>query len=215
MKKSIAFTLAETLIVIGIIGIISALTLPNLNNSTSNAEKLAKVKKIYQNLEEAYNRATAVYGPIDEWFVNVSDDKIKIKRLFERFTEFMKIAKKINSHEFILSDGTYINIGNAYLSVIPDSAYRNNKLIAPVWIDINGNNKGNNREGEEVFIFEITNQGIYPEGQDEGDLQEQCFGLGYCTKWVIEVGNMDYLKVNSDGKCPNGTTLSWTNTSCK
>ena len=35
-----------------------------------------------------------------------------------------------------------------------------------------------------------------------------------CTAWVIETGNMDYLKANV-GVCPNGTTLSWKNTSCK
>ena len=65
MKKFIAFTLAETLIVMGIIGIVSALTLPNLNASTGEKEKVAKVKKIYQNLNDAYGRAQAVYGPID------------------------------------------------------------------------------------------------------------------------------------------------------
>ena len=51
LKKVVAFTLAETLIVMGIIGIISALTLPNLNSSTGEKEKLAKVKKLYQNFK--------------------------------------------------------------------------------------------------------------------------------------------------------------------
>lgn len=45
MKKLFAFTLAETLIVMGIIGVVAALTLPNLNDSTNNKEKVAKVKK--------------------------------------------------------------------------------------------------------------------------------------------------------------------------
>ena len=53
MKKILAFTLAETLIVMGIIGIVSALTLPNLNSSTGEKEKIAKVKKIYQNVNDA------------------------------------------------------------------------------------------------------------------------------------------------------------------
>ena len=53
IRKTIAFTLAETLIVMGIIGIVSALTLPNLNSSTGEKEKVAKVKKIYQNLSDA------------------------------------------------------------------------------------------------------------------------------------------------------------------
>ncbi len=57
MKKLMAFTLAETLIVMGVIGIVSALTLPNLNSSTGNKEVVAKVKKIYQNLNDAFGRA--------------------------------------------------------------------------------------------------------------------------------------------------------------
>ena len=38
-----------------------------------------------------------------------------------------------------------------------------------------------------------------------------------CTAWVIVNGNMDYLKVGNDGKCPDGKTiLNWiTNTTCK
>ena len=62
MRKFLAFTLAETLIVMGIIGIVSALTLPNLNSSTGEKEKVAKVKKIYSNLNDALGRAVAVYG---------------------------------------------------------------------------------------------------------------------------------------------------------
>lgn len=47
MAKKIAFTLAETLIVMGIIGVVAALTIPNLNSSTADKEKVAKVKKRY------------------------------------------------------------------------------------------------------------------------------------------------------------------------
>ncbi len=65
IRKAFAFTLAETLIVMGIIGVVAALTIPNLNSSTANKEKVAKVKKVYQNLTDAYGRMNAVYGRID------------------------------------------------------------------------------------------------------------------------------------------------------
>ena len=64
----LVFTLAETLIVMGVIGIVAALTIPNLNSSTNNMEKVAKVKKTYVQLVEAQDRATAIYGPIETWF---------------------------------------------------------------------------------------------------------------------------------------------------
>ena len=91
-KKFIAFTLAETLIVMGIIGVVAALTIPNLNGSTKNKEKVTKVKKIYAELNEAHNRATAVYGPINTWFSNLSWSE-RNKRYVERLTDFMKVQK--------------------------------------------------------------------------------------------------------------------------
>ena len=97
-KKILAFTLAETLIVMGVIGIVAALTIPNLNSSTNNMEKVTKVKKIYAELNEAHNRATAVYGPLDEWFnedsCSTNSDCTAAKiRYFNRITEFMKLQK--------------------------------------------------------------------------------------------------------------------------
>jgi len=91
--KKIAFTLAETLIVMGIIGVVAALTLPNLNSSTGDKEKVAKVKKIYQNLNDAFGRAEAVYGPFEEWFKNDNSNQDYAKRFATRLTEFMKISK--------------------------------------------------------------------------------------------------------------------------
>ena len=65
--KAYAFTLAETLIVIGIIGVVAALTLPNLNHATGDKETVTRVKKIYSMLNDATDRAVAKYGPLDEW----------------------------------------------------------------------------------------------------------------------------------------------------
>ena len=53
LKKS-AFTLAETLIVIGIIGVIASLTIPSLSNETNSKEAVTKLKKTQAILEDAY-----------------------------------------------------------------------------------------------------------------------------------------------------------------
>ena len=84
-----AFTLAETLIVMGIIGVVAALTLPNLNSSTGDKEKVAKLQKIYSNLQDAFGRAEVVYDPYSNWCTGLSNDNCQ-KRIFERITEFMK-----------------------------------------------------------------------------------------------------------------------------
>lgn len=67
ITKLLAFTLAETLIVMGIIGVVAALTIPNLNSSTADKEKVAKLKKVYSNLNDAIGRSEAVYGNMSEW----------------------------------------------------------------------------------------------------------------------------------------------------
>ena len=77
----------------GIIGVVAALTLSNLNSSTGDKEKVAKVKKIYSNLNDAFGRAEAVYGPVDEWCVGYSGSCKQ--RHFDRITEFMKISKNV------------------------------------------------------------------------------------------------------------------------
>lgn len=66
LKRS-AFTLAETLIVIGIIGVIAALTIPSLSNETNSKEAVTKLKKTQAILEDAYGRAEAQYGTLSEW----------------------------------------------------------------------------------------------------------------------------------------------------
>ncbi len=212
-KKTIAFTLAETLIVMGVIGVVAALTLPNLNQSTGNKEKVAKVKKIYSNLNDAFGRATAVYGPFDEWDFG-SSLATHNTRVGERLTEFMKLSKNckmtkgcFNSgsgtsdyYEFITADDTAIQIRKPYIE-----------------IDIDGLNKGRNLQGIDIFSFRYDESGIYVTPMNE-NLFKACLGgriTEACTSWVINYDNMDYLKATSAGKCPNGTVLTYeTVTSC-
>ena len=214
LVKAIAFTLAETLVVMGIIGVVAALTIPNLNQSTGDREKVAKLKKIYSNLEDAFGRATAVYGPVDEWSngIDVSDSEALEGRLTDRITEFMKISKKVDLHTFISADGAEFvvsvsDFGNN------SNHYPNMKYYGDVYVDIDGSNKGKNKDGYDMFEFSITDQGIFPSDtqyyiEDFTGNEGPCASSSYCTAWVIINGNMDYLKCYDE--------LSWSGkTSCK
>ena len=243
LVKAIAFTLAETLVVMGIIGVVAALTIPNLNQSTGNKEKVVKVKKIYSNLEDAYGRATAVYGPLDEWFGDTDnlDPESAIMTFSGRIEEFLKVSKKCeidkqescfafkrtevnispspDSSSYILADGTSLRMG---FSKFERDGNRHWKI--PIMVDIDGN-KGANSLGKDTFAFAINDDDMVltPNGASNTPAGKNlaCFSTDkqsnkqYCTGWVIETGNMDYLKLDKDGKCPNGTELSWENTSCK
>lgn len=238
--KSVAFTLAETLIVIGIIGIVSALTLPNLNNSTGDKERIAKVKKIYQNLNDAFTRAEAVYGPFAEWIKDTDDsNEKKVKRIGERITEFMKISKNCET-------GTYNGCFSPEDSVLglygtsqfgtPEKFNTEYKIITAdgisvaflvggsIYVDIDGPSKGKSVFGKDFFMFSIVeDKGILPRGYNN------CFnetvnllvfemtgfeGM-YASCWILRFDNADYLKLDKNGKCPNGAAPSDENPRCK
>ncbi len=210
-----AFTLAETLIVMGIIGVVAALTLPNLNSSTANKEKVVKLQKIYQNLNDAYGRAVAVYGPTEEWCSGLSEDNCQ-KRFFERLTEFMKISKKctvIDNCSFHFSSNTTGSGGGSTskyaviladgttLSLITDS-HKTTEGYAVFDIDIDGINKGADKHCYDTFELDLDpkKKGIvYYAYNKEG---EKVFNTSraYCTAWILEYGNMDYLKCNDELK---------------
>ena len=226
--KKRAFTLAETLIVMGIIGVVAALTLPNLNSSTGEKEKVAKLQKIYSNLQDAFGRAEAVYGPYDEWFVNDGNDSDKVnKRAFDRITEFMKYSKvcTVNDACTLFDAGTDTG-GNRtrHAIILPDGAtvgfeagvWNNN---CDIYIDLDGTNKGANTHCKDYFKLSYKpEQGgfYYTATIPYNNYRINKDSAGSCTAWILENGNMDYLKTNSSGECPNGTTLEfYKNTSCK
>ena len=237
MKNSFAFTLAETLIVIGIIGVVAALTLPNLNSSTGDKEKVVKLQKLYSNMNDALGRVQAVYGPINTW----PKDGNHTERFMNRLFEFMKVtivcsmgdssktcwseslSGQPNYGSFITADGSGVFV---FASFNCDQAttVSGDKSCGSIKIDIDGPHKGKNEYGIDMFYFAIAEkQGIIPNHSREFNniswinYPTTCFSWHpYCTAWVIENGNMDYLKANSQGKCNNSdVTLSETVTSCK
>ncbi len=210
MKKHIAFTLAETLIVMGIIGIVAALTLPNLNNSTGNKEKVAKLRKLYTNFSDAYGRAIAIYGPIEEWAEK--DDKDNSEIITERISEFMKISKycgKTNPTEcmvygsytnlptFITADGTSVMVWAHFncSGSSDDYASIHDTSCGAVVVDLDGSKKGKNQLGLDIFQFIILKKnGVIPRGSqiltststDEG-LKDKCF-----TNFAPPKGRSEY-----------------------
>lgn len=88
LKKTIAFTLAETLIVMGVIGIVATLTIPSLTNSTNNKDTVAKVRKAHSNLEDAFGRMIAQYGEMTEWSETLSTNSFG-----NRMVSSMKLTK--------------------------------------------------------------------------------------------------------------------------
>ena len=228
----LAFTLAETLIVIGIIGVVAALTLPNLNSSTGNKERVVKVKKIYSDLNNAYGSARAVYGPMQTWIASISNNSDKMKVIGQRFIQFLKISKDcglngsgcFSSSSMKFFDGTTTGTPSTrgYNVILADGT---SLSFIDVYIiaDIDGPNKGPNSIGEDVFVFEYSDNGVEPctmdslgygifstpcsEGPESHNAGEDVYFQSCATYWVITYENMDYLKCSDK--------LSSTNVTCK
>lgn len=213
VKRAMAFTLAETLIVMGIIGVVAAITLPNLNSSTGDKERVAKVKKIYRDLQDAYGRAVAVYGPYGTWVVNDVGLTARSKRIGERMAEFMKVSKDCkmlaNQGCFTSGQSKFLNgtdageydTGTGSYKIITADGMSIYFSVVGITVDIDGPSNGSFTYGKDIFEFDIDgNKGVIPRGLNEtfsnllGNLLDSgLFGAG----WIIRYDNADYLKFSA------------------
>lgn len=61
-KKTVAFTLAEVLITLGIIGIVAAITIPGLVANYQKTQHVSRLKKAYAEFNAALRQMTSDYG---------------------------------------------------------------------------------------------------------------------------------------------------------
>jgi len=69
---SLAFTLAEVLITLGIIGVVSALTIPTLIQNYKAKIVEVRLKKFYSVYNEAIKRAELEYGDKKDWYLDTN-----------------------------------------------------------------------------------------------------------------------------------------------
>lgn len=259
-RKSLAFTLAEMLIVIGIIGVVASLTIPSLTNSTNSKDTVAKVRKVQSNLEDAFGRMIAEYGETSEWSTfdtNTMGDRLVTSMKLTKNCKTQNSGncfasnanyytssaeKKENIHtstdvyKFIMASGYSVGVSIDKASC-DQKAVKDDDTTAPAdlkqicgiaVVDINNNGKGKHKHGTDMFEFYITRHGFYPvgfDGDDKFKYVDNCTKSASnttvdsqaCTAWVVNNGNMDYKKANSEGKCLSNTnkTLDFTtNVSC-
>ena len=124
------------MITLGVIGIVAAMTLPTLVGKYQEKVTIARLKKAYSILSQAYISATNDYGYPDEWEIVQSDDDTPVqtvtyynvlKKYIKRLricnaTDCRAVYKFLNGSEdgnssyraasfpMILPDGTYIKV---------------------------------------------------------------------------------------------------------
>ncbi len=167
-----AFTLAEILIVLGVIGVVSALTIPNLKDNTSDQVNVARAKKVYTELETAYDRTTLKYGNQYNWTTTGNNNAVTSARdngqvLYNRIKNYLDVKKDCglndtngvcwasssiaatNLYTLLLSDGSSIAFDSSNTT---DNTTTNAKDAGKlILIDVDGPDSGSGKEGYDIF----------------------------------------------------------------
>lgn len=208
-KAKSAFTLAETLLTLGIIGVIAAMTMPGLQQHSQMQANVALVKKAYSTLSNATKLLKLENGPVRMW--DLSSEK-EIIKLYREKMSFMvepsetypvknlngsdKTADKMftEGNGFVTTDGMlwYIESTSATCSTTSDDM---KNACIDIGVDVNGQ-KGPNVVGKDIFAFYVTNDGsVYPDGGGFDLTSSSCSksgtGLG-CTARVLQEGKINW-----------------------
>lgn len=182
-KIKSAFTLAETLITLGIIGIVAAITIPNLIHTYQEKQTVAKLKETYSILQQAIRTAEENEGELAGLGIKYDEDGAKT--IANHLLPYLKVAidcgvedtenkcvvsdkyKQLNGSErmgyssnknfykFVLLNGTAVYLRGADAI----SSYNGKNNIIGIYIDTNGKAKPN-QWGRDFFSFFYLDEGI-------------------------------------------------------
>lgn len=182
MEKHSAFTLAETLITLGIIGVIAAITLPVLTNNINSIIYKNQLKSAYSIIQNGFDRMTEAQGEkiTPRLYGGQNDFYPVYKKYFHKIVDCgysnpdqNLCMSRADAHESV--DGGHNDL--VYKSfngnVIDTDNFDDGQFILPngmlimiqshgtvfISVDINGKKKGPNRLGQDVFTFQVTNSG--------------------------------------------------------
>lgn len=155
------------------------MTIPNLNSSTADKEKVAKLKKVYSNLEDAVGRSEAVYGPMSDWGIEIPNGNDDATKVAERLGDFLKVSKTcglttnsacLSTSLKDLSGNTVVSSGSDIAPASGNSTYTYKYILADgtglgikaasgqiaLTVDLDGPNKGASTLGKDIFTFYIS-----------------------------------------------------------
>ena len=131
-KKKIAFTLAETLITLGIIGIVAAMTIPNLitsANQKATVSRLIEAQSILNQAVKSYTADSDEEGSAD--FDTSLEPKEFAEKYFKPYLKVARVCTKMEDGCWKTGNfyGYYDLAGNKVTDVAPYSLVLNNGMI--------------------------------------------------------------------------------------
>ncbi len=173
--KKLAFTLAETLITLGIIGVVAALTLPSVINKTQKRALEVAFKKSYANLYNAVNlvkqdspdyledgsvSSNPMLGNLILEKYKSHDLAIKNSRDYDNYTNNVRT---LTLNQGIRPECSQLFYPNYSYNLSDGSTIAFMRNCNSVWItlDTNGIQKKPNAYGHDIFLFMITAKGDF------------------------------------------------------
>ena len=200
--KKCAFTLAEVLITLGIIGVVAAITLPNLMAAYKARVLRSQFMKSYSLIQQAYKMMQAdgiglspsdfvyvagVHSPfktaIQPYFTGTtncrqgSSSSVCLNDISTKGSPYLTLSGKNKIPWSLFDDGQFaLKDGTLFLFENPNGGKR-----AWLFVDINGIQGKPNKAGVDLFVFQLTDDGLKAMG-DEGT---EYVGDTYCaaTGW--------------------------------
>ena len=202
IMKKFGFTLAETLITLGIIGVVAALTIPSLIAKHHEKTRIVKLKKIYSQLQNAFNLAVYENGPLETWGMkktyNVIDNEHYTldnsgRNLFmANITKYLKSAPTNTTMswngsysldgrkygEAFSISGTATNQGEDKGTFITSDGYHLlagwviNSAYLDFWVTLP--NEKELKTGVTKFHFIVQKNGFIPHGTNQTDFSTYC-----------------------------------------
>ena len=211
--KKLGFTLAETLITLGIVGIVSALTIPGLVSNNQDKINASKLASAIPTIENAFTTMMAAEGVQDFAETEFAQNYTTGSNILSKYTKVIgsstlnnyygttKPFKKINNKTAIsvsskityqLKNGTTLLLSNQNREITEAQAEEAGisvtSSIIELSIDVNGK-QDPNTIGRDLFSFLVGNDGhLYPIGS-------------LTTSWLI-YGNGTNIHSDSSSKIP-------------
>ena len=232
--RRVGFTLAEVLITLGVIGVVAALTLPSVVHKYKSEILKNQFKKSYSALSQAVLLAREEVGVTNfKSYCAFLLSKGNYSNATECSDAILKQLKTTNTICEYDKNKTYtysktqkapqVDIGaTAYPKYgLPDGScveVKINALKIGISVDINGNQKGPNALGHDIFSFWVNDSGalvpIKMSGyKDDDQLKEMIDNCGTddyihnsCAASAIQAG---YPCTKSSNQKGNGLGCSW------
>lgn len=190
---SLAFTLAEVLITLGVIGVVAAMTMPSLMARHHQKQMEAQFKKAYSSLQQAlfsidpdmYATLSGNSGDTNTEFFADLYSKYKVIN-DKNVSRLYYVNRKWDIKTYTKKEGSYNQCAQLPSRIVSDgSAIGGMYNCFGNWIviDTNGPKAKPNAMGHDIFYFSLSNKGkLIPIGSKEYGHWEMKGDANYCSK---------------------------------